>query len=121
LNIDKVSINEKLSTFNEYWNPHIIGDLNGQYIKVVKFKGEFTWHHHKNEDEMFMVIKGEFEMEMRDKKVKVQEGEFIIIPKGIEHKPFAEKETHVLLFEPVTTLNTGNVKNEFTKENITRI
>jgi mannose-6-phosphate isomerase-like protein (cupin superfamily) len=121
MKITKVNIKEKLGSFNDYWKPYIIGELNGQYVKIVKFTGEFTWHHHDNEDEMFLVIKGEFNMELKDSTLKLREGEFIIIPKGVEHRPVAEKEAHVLLFEPVSTLNTGNVKNSFTKETLARL
>lgn len=118
MTIEKINIREKFSLFSEYWSPKIAGELNGQHVKLVKFKGEFTWHHHDNEDEMFLVIKGKFNMKLKDKVIEVNEGEFIIIPKGVEHKPVADEEVHVLLFEPATTLNTGNVKNEFTKEKL---
>jgi mannose-6-phosphate isomerase-like protein (cupin superfamily) len=121
MSIDKINTREKLNKFEEQWKPYIIGELNGQYIKVVKFTGPFTWHHHDNEDEMFYVIKGEFDMELKDKTIKIREGEFIIIPKGVEHRPVADKEAHVMLFEPASTLNTGNVRNSFTKEKITRV
>jgi len=121
MKIDKVNITEKLSLINEYWSPKIAGELNGQLVKLVKFKGEFTWHHHENEDEMFLVVKGKFRMEMKDTSVDVNEGEYIIIPRGVEHKPVADEEVHVLLFEPASTLNTGNVKNEFTKEDLQTI
>lgn len=116
--IEKVNIADKLSLINEHWSPKITGELNGQHVKLVKFKGEFTWHHHDNEDELFYVVKGKFRMELRDKSIDVNEGEFIIIPKGVEHKPVADEEVHVMLFEPASTLNTGNVKNEFTKEKL---
>jgi mannose-6-phosphate isomerase-like protein (cupin superfamily) len=119
--LDKVNINQKLSLFNEYWSPKIVDELNGQYVKLVKFKGEFTWHKHENEDELFFVIRGKFKMEFRDKTVELHENEFIVVPKGIEHKPVAEEEVSVLLFEPKTTLNTGNIKNEFTKPNLQRL
>jgi mannose-6-phosphate isomerase-like protein (cupin superfamily) len=119
--LDKVNINQKLSLFNEYWSPKIVGELNGQYVKLVKFKGEFTWHKHEYEDELFFVIRGKFKMGFRDKTVELHENEFIVVPKGIEHKPVAEEEVSVLLFEPKTTLNTGNIKNEFTKPNLQRL
>jgi mannose-6-phosphate isomerase-like protein (cupin superfamily) len=115
--IEKINISEKLELFQDYWNPRIVGELNGQYIKLVKLKGEFIWHKHDDEDEMFLVIKGKLNIEFRNKYVVLNEGEFIIVPKGIEHKPVAEEETQVLLFEPKTTLNTGNFKNERTITN----
>ena len=120
--MDKINLPQKLSLINDYWNPRLVGELNGQYLKLVKFKGPFTWHHHEAEDEMFLVVKGRFRMELREgdaapqvrRDVWVEEGEFIIIERGVEHRPVAEEECHVLLFEPATTLNTGNVKDEFT-------
>ena len=119
--MDKVNINQKLLLFNEYWSPKIVGELNRQYVKLVKFKGKFVWHKHENEDEMFLVIKGKLKIEFRDKTLELNENEFIIVPGGVEHKPVAEKEVSVLLFEPKTTLNTGNVKNELTKQNLQHI
>ena len=119
--MDKVNISEKLSQFNDYYNPRIIGELNGQYVKAVKLMGEFVWHHHDNEDELFLVIKGKLKMEFRDKIVEVLPGEFIIVPKGVEHKPVAEDEVHILLFEPASTLNTGNVENERTRKVLEKI
>lgn len=116
-----VNINEKLSRFSDYWNPHIIGELNGQHVKATKLKGEFVWHHHDNEDELFLVIKGSLKMEFRDKTEVINEGEFIIVPRGVEHKPVAEEEVHILLFEPASTLNTGNVENERTRKELHRI
>jgi len=116
--IDKINIAQKLALFTDYWNPRIAGELNGQHIKLVKFKGEFVWHKHENEDEMFLVIKGEFTMELRDKTIELKEGEMIIIPKGTEHRPVAKDEVHIMLFEPVSTLNTGNVQNELTKDSL---
>jgi mannose-6-phosphate isomerase-like protein (cupin superfamily) len=110
----KVNLAEKFSLFDEYWRPKIIGELNGQYLKLVKFKGEFVWHHHEAEDELFWVIKGQFTMKLRDEDVLLREGEFFIVPRGVEHKPVAEAEAHVLLFEPKSTLNTGNISNERT-------
>ena len=115
--IKKISISEKLKLFQDYWNPRIIGELNGQHIKLVKLKGEFIWHKHDDEDEMFLVIKGKLKIEFRNKYIVLNEGEFIIVPKGVEHKPVAEDETQVLLFEPKTTLNTGNFKNKRTIAN----
>ena len=119
--MDKVNIDEKLSLFNEHWDPKIVGELNGQYVKLVKFKGEFVWHKHDNEDEMFYVLKGKFNMEYRDKTVEINEKEFVIIPKGVEHRPVATEEASVMLFEPKTILNTGDKRNEFTKKNLQKI
>ena len=115
--MNKVNINQKFSLIKEHWSPKIAGELNGQHVKLVKFKGEFVWHKHEIEDEMFMVIKGSFIMQLRDKEIEINENEFIIIPKGVEHRPIAVDEVHVLLFEPAETLNTGNVKGEFTVAN----
>src|SRR4051812_5325336 len=98
--MDKVNINEKLALFDEYWKPKIVGELNGQMVKLVKFKGEFVWHHHEAEDEMFLVLKGRLLMEFRERNMWVEEGEFIIVPRGTEHRPVAEEEVHVMLFEP---------------------
>ncbi|OFX69190.1 MAG: mannose-6-phosphate isomerase [Bacteroidetes bacterium GWE2_29_8] len=119
--MDKINIAEKLSLFNDYWNPRIIATLNGQYVKLVKFKGEFVWHKHDNEDEMFFVIKGLFKMEFCDKTIEINENEFLVVPKGVEHRPVADNEVSVMLFEPNTTLNTGNTKGELTKENLEEI
>ncbi|SRR5258705_5116598 len=119
--MEKVNLAEKFSSFSDHYDPHIAGELNGQLVKLVKFKGEFVWHHHEQEDELFYVVKGSFDMHFRDKKVTVHEGEFIIVPHGTEHKPVAEQEVEVMLFEPATTLNTGNVENDFTKKKLKRI
>ena len=119
--MNKVNIDEKLSLFSEYWVPKIVGELNGQYVKLVKFKDEFVWHKHDNEDEMFYVLKGKFNMEYRDKTVEINENEFVIVPKGIEHRPVAPEEVSVMLFEPKTILNTGDKRNDFTKENLQEI
>jgi mannose-6-phosphate isomerase-like protein (cupin superfamily) len=119
--MSKVNIEEKLALFNEQWKPKIVGELNGQYVKLVKFQGPFVWHHHDNEDEMFMVVKGRFRMQYQDHDEWIEEGEFVIVPRGVEHKPVAEEEAHVLLFEPVSTLNTGNVENERTVPELDRI
>ncbi|MES1214255.1 MAG: cupin domain-containing protein [Bacteroidota bacterium] len=119
--MEKINVAEKLSSFNDYFNPRIAGELNGQQIKLVKFKGEFVWHHHDNEDELFYVVKGSFDMLMRDKTITVNEGEFIIMPRGVEHKPVAKEEVEIILFEPATTLNTGNVENEFTRKQLNHI
>ena len=117
----KVNIDEKLRSFSDHWNPRVIGDLNGQQVKAVKLKGEFVWHHHDNEDELFLVIKGTLRMEFRDKIEEIKEGEFIIVPRGVEHKPVAAEEVHILLFEPASTLNTGNVENEKTRKTLEHI
>ena len=119
--MDKIIIKDKLSLFKEYWNPKIVGELNGQHIKLAKFKGEFVWHKHDNEDEMFFVLRGEFRMEFRDKNVDLKENEFLIVPKGVEHRPVAENEVAVMLFEPKSTLNTGDKKGELTSENLDEI
>jgi mannose-6-phosphate isomerase-like protein (cupin superfamily) len=119
--MEKVNLAEKLSSFNDYFNPRIAGELNGQQVKLVKFKGEFVWHHHDNEDELFYVVKGSFDMHMRDKIITVHAGEFLIMPRGVEHKPVATEEVEILLFEPASTLNTGNVKNELTVNELQRL
>ena len=110
--MEKVNLSDKFMKFNDYWNPKIVGELNGQYVKLVKFKGEFIWHHHEQEDELFLVVKGTLRMKLGDKDVVINEGEFFIVPRGVEHQPVADGEVHVLLFEPATTLNTGNIRNE---------
>jgi mannose-6-phosphate isomerase-like protein (cupin superfamily) len=119
--IDKVNLAEKFSRIQEYWKPYIAGELNGQLVKLDKLKGEFVWHHHENEDEMFLVVKGRFRIEFRDKTVWLEEGEFIVVPRGVEHKPVADEEAWILLFEPASTLNTGNVDNEFTLRELDRV
>ncbi|MFL5245291.1 MAG: cupin domain-containing protein [Gemmataceae bacterium] len=119
--MEKVNLREKFDRFTEHWQPKIVGDLNGQHIKLVKFQGPFVWHHHDSEDELFLVVKGRFRMEFRDKNVWLEEGEFLIVPRGVEHRPVAEEEAHVLLFETVSTLNTGNVRNKRTVPELERI
>lgn len=119
--MEKVNIAEKFQQVKEYWKPYIVGELNGQLVKLDKLKGEFVWHSHESEDEMFLVVKGRFRIEFRDKDVQVEEGEFVIVPRGVEHRPVAEEEAHVLLFEPASTLNTGNVRDERTIEGLERI
>lgn len=116
-----VDLKDKFLLFNEFWSPKIVGELNGQYVKIAKLKGEFVWHQHEKEDELFMVVKGELTIKLRDQDIRISEGQFFIIPRGIEHLPIAEKECHVMLFEPQTVLNTGDVKNERTVENLDRI
>ncbi len=118
---EKVSIYEKLELFQDYWNPRIIGELNGQHVKLVKLLGEFVWHKHEVEDELFLVLKGELKMEFRDKVVLLQENEFLIVPKGIEHRPVAENEVSIMLFEPASTLNTGDVIGDMTKMELLKI
>lgn len=119
--MDAVNLSEKLSRVKEYWSPKIVGEVNDSYVKLVKFKNEFVWHHHENEDELFLVLQGRMRMKFRDRDVIVSPGEFIIVPKGVEHKPVAEEEVHVMLFEPKTTLNTGNVRNERTLATLERL
>ena len=119
--MNKVNIAEKLSLFHDHYVPKIAGELNGQLVKLVKFKGPFDWHHHEVEDELFLVIKGRFRMEYRDQSLDIEEGEFIIVPHGVEHRPVAEEEVHVLLFEPASTLNTGNVRTEKTVDKLEKI
>ncbi len=113
--MDKVNLLEKMALVSEYWSPRVVGQLNGQQVKLAKLKGEFIWHHHEEEDEAFFVLKGTLRMVFRDKTVELNEGEMLIVPKGVEHKPVADEEVWVMLFEPATTLNTGNVVNERTK------
>ncbi len=112
--MEKVNLAEKLRLVKEYWSPKIIGELNDSYVKAVKLKGEFIWHHHEQEDKLFLVVKGSLLMRFRDRDVRLEEGEFLIVPRGVEHLPIAEKEAHIVLLEPKSTLNTGNVKNERT-------
>jgi mannose-6-phosphate isomerase-like protein (cupin superfamily) len=119
--VEKVNISEKLALFDEIWSPKIVGELNGQHVRLVKFLGEFVWHHHDDEDEMFLVIDGRFRMEFRDREVWIEEGEFIVVSRGVEHRPVAEEEVIVMLFEPASTLNTGNVSDEMTVTELDRI
>ncbi|MHB8075944.1 cupin domain-containing protein [Desulfosporosinus fructosivorans] len=119
--MDKINVREKLNLFNEYWSPKILGEVNESYVKVAKLKGEFLWHIHENEDEMFYVIKGILMIRFKDRDVILNEGEFLIIPKGIEHMPVAEEEVHVMLIEAKTTLNTGDVRNERTVDKLEKI
>jgi GrpB-like predicted nucleotidyltransferase (UPF0157 family)/mannose-6-phosphate isomerase-like protein (cupin superfamily) len=120
-NMEKVNLREKFARFSEQWKPKVVGELNGQQVKLVKFQGPFVWHHHDHEDELFLVVKGRFRMEFRDRHVWLEEGEFLVVPRGVEHRPVAEEEAHVLLFEPASTLNTGNVRNERTVADLERI
>ena len=119
--MEKVNVAEKFKAVEDYWNPRIVGELNGQHVKLAKLKGEFIWHHHENEDEMFFVVKGRFRIEFRDRQVWLNEGEFIVVPKNVEHRPVADEEADVLLFEPASTLNTGNVRNERTREKLDKL
>ena len=118
---DPVRLADKLAQFSEYWSPKIVGELNGQLVKLVKFHGPFVWHHHDAEDELFYVVRGRFRMEFRDRNVWVEQGEFVIVPRGVEHRPVADEPVEVMLFEPATTLNTGNVRNERTRDTLDRI
>jgi len=119
--MEKVNLQEKFELFHDYWSPKIAGEINDSHVKLVKLKGEFVWHHHDLEDEMFLVVKGKLLIKFRDRDVWLDEGEFIIVPKGVEHMPVAEEEVHVLLLEPKTTLNTGNQMNERTVSDLQTI
>jgi len=119
--MDKVNLTEKFALFREHWSPKIVGELNGQLVKLVKLSGEFIWHHHDHEDELFLVIKGKLVMHFKERDVTVEEGEFIVVPRGVEHKPEAVGEAHVMLFEPASTLNTGNLRNERTLEELDQV
>lgn len=122
MKIEPIILADKFKLIDDYWHPKIIGELNGQHVKIAKIKGEFDWHTHQSEDEMFLVIKGEFYMELRNQRILLKTGESIIIPKGIEHRPVAEEEAHILLFEPVSTINTGsNHASGFTRKDIEAI
>jgi mannose-6-phosphate isomerase-like protein (cupin superfamily) len=122
----KINVAQKLSTFQDRWSPKIVGELNGQHVKLVKFQGEFVWHHHDTEDELFLVVHGAFRMDYKDpagveRFMELEQGEFVIVPRGIEHRPVAREEVHVMLFEPAGTLNTGNVRDTLTADNLQRI
>ena len=119
--MEKVNLREKFALINDHWRPRIAGELNGQHVKLVKFEGAFDWHHHEAEDEMFFVVEGSFVMELRDGAIELEKGEFLIVPRGIEHRPVAAREVCVMLFEPAGTLNTGNVRSERTAEESERI
>ncbi len=119
--MEKINLLSKFEMFNDHWNPRIIGELNGQQVKLAKFQGEFVWHHHENEDELFMVVKGSFRMELRDQVIELKEGEMLIVPKGVEHRPVAQEEVWVMLFEPASTVNTGNENNEKTITQLSHI
>ena len=117
----KVNLAQKLRQFSERWSPRIVGELNGQQIKVAKLEGEFVWHHHADEDELFLVLRGHLAIHLRDQVIELDPGEFFIVPRGVDHKPVTREEVHVLLLEPVSTLNTGNVRNEFTVDSPERV
>lgn len=119
--MNKVNLAQKFALFAEHWQPKIVGELNGQHVKLAKLKGEFVWHSHENEDELFLVVKGRLVIRLRDGDVVLDEGEMYIVPRGVEHQPVAEEEVHVLLFEPASTLNTGNVRNERTHDDLQRL
>lgn len=116
-----VNLAEKFGKFQDYWNPRIVGELNDCHVKAVKIKGEFVWHHHDNEDELFLVVKGTLRMRFRDHDQLIREGEFIIVPRGVEHLPVGDEEVHIILLEPKTTLNTGNLENERTVRELERL
>jgi len=119
--VKKVDLSAALARITEHWKPLIVGELNGQHVKLAKLQGEFVWHHHADEDELFLVLDGELTLEFRDRTVTLEEGQFLVVPRGVEHRPVAEREAHVLLFEPAFTLNTGNLRNERTVENPERL
>ena len=117
----KINLEEKFAAFDDHWSPKIIGELNGQQVKLAKFQGPFVWHHHENEDELFLVHRGHFRLELRDLVLELGPGELVIVPRGVEHRPVADEEVEFLLFEPATTLNTGNVRNERTVDRLERL
>jgi len=119
--VRSVNLAAKFRLFDDYWSPKIVGDVNDSYVKLVKLKGEFVWHHHEAEDELFLVVKGRLLLRFRERDVWVEEGEFVIVPRGVEHLPIAPQETHLLLLEPKSTLNTGNVRNERTVAELERL
>jgi mannose-6-phosphate isomerase-like protein (cupin superfamily) len=120
--MDKINLQDKLASFTDLWNPRIVAELNGQHVKLTKLQGPFIWHHHENEDELFLVVKGRLRMELRDGDVVLEPGEMLVVPRGVEHRPVADEETHILLFEPASTLNTGNQEDsELTRRELERI
>lgn len=121
MNPDKVNLVEKFARFSEFWSPKIVGEVNDSHVKLVKIRGEFIWHHHDHEDELFLVVKGRLRLRLRDRDILLEEGEFFIVPRGVEHMPVAEGEAHVVLIEPKSTLNTGNVRNERTVPELQKI
>jgi mannose-6-phosphate isomerase-like protein (cupin superfamily) len=119
--VAKVTLADKFAAFSDHFTPHIVAELNGQHVKLVKFQGEFVWHHHRDEDELFLVHRGSFRMEFRDRVVELHAGDFLVVPRGVEHRPVAAEEVEVILFEPAGTLNTGDVRDAFTVEELDRI
>lgn len=119
--MEKVNINEKLASFSDHWNPRVVGELNGQHVRLAKMRGEFVWHHHDEEDEFFLVVHGSFDMQFRDHVERLHEGDCIIVPRGVEHCPRADEEAHILLFEPASTVNTGETENERTVRRLEKI
>ena len=119
--MEVINLKEKFASFSEHWSPRIAAELNGQQVKLAKIRGEFVWHHHDHEDELFFVVSGRLRMEFRDRAVEVGPGEMIVVPRGVEHRPVAEVETEIVLFEPASTLNTGNVENERTRRELARV
>jgi mannose-6-phosphate isomerase-like protein (cupin superfamily) len=119
--VHTINLAEKLSRFTAHWTPHVVAELNGQMVKVAKIKGAFDWHHHEHEDELFLVLRGHFRLEFRDHAVDVREGELVVVPRGVEHRPVADEECHILLFEPAGTRNTGNLVNERTRDDLERL
>jgi mannose-6-phosphate isomerase-like protein (cupin superfamily) len=119
--MDKINVHEKLALFSDHWNPRIVGELNGQHVKLTKFQGEFVWHDHAQEDELFLVVRGSFRMDFRDRSVTLNEGDFIIVPRGVEHRPVAEQEVEVMLFEPAQIKHTGDVESDLTVHEYQRI
>jgi mannose-6-phosphate isomerase-like protein (cupin superfamily) len=117
----KINLADKLAQFDDYWSPKIVGELNGQHVKLAKIKGEFVWHHHEQEDELFLVLDGRMRLEFRDRQVVLEKGECCIVPRGVEHRPVGEEEAHLLMFEPASTLNTGNVRSERTLDTLERL
>ena len=119
--MEKVNLADKFALFNDHWSPRVVGELNGQQVKLVKFRGAFVWHRHEGEDELFLVVRGSFRMEFRDRSVELRAGEFLIVPRGVEHRPVADEEVEVLLFEPATTINTGSAGGERTVAALQRL
>lgn len=119
--MEKVNLRDKFARFSDHWSPKVVGELNGQQVKLAKLQGEFVWHHHDHEDELFLVVQGRLRMEFRTHQVVLEPGEFLIVPAGVEHRPVAEEEVHLVLFEPASTLNTGNIRSERTRERLDRL
>ena len=119
--MEKINLGEKLARIGDHWNPRVVAELNGQQVKLVKLQGSFVWHHHEEEDELFLVVNGRLRMDFRDREIWLEPGEMIVVPRGVEHRPHADEEAEVLLFEPVSTLNTGNVRNERTVEHLEHV